>query len=288
MKATKRSIGAVIIRPTQETRRSTAFTLIELLVVIAIIAILAAMLLPALAAAKAKAQQSFCINNSKQVGLGMNLYIVDYNDVYPGAASANTYGPMVEDWIYWRLPPATSLDGGGVLMPLKNSQILTQLGKGASTNLFRCPADQDDSFRLNPAYQQAGDGPYFFSYEITSFNINNGVSVGFTTIIDKNNNNKAYPFKSTKVHLPSQKLMVAEPVAALTAKDEPPIEKALGSTWIVQSGRFEPFGTSGTGTPNNFLSIRHNKRSDATFADGHAEAVTQMDATNAMYLNPVY
>ena len=66
-----------------EKQARAGFTLIELLVVIAIIAILAAMLLPSLHRAKAQAQQAECMAQQKQLGIAVEFYTGDNDEVFP-------------------------------------------------------------------------------------------------------------------------------------------------------------------------------------------------------------
>ena len=72
------------------------FTLIELLVVIAIIAILAAILFPVFARAREQARKSSCLSNIKQLGLGMLMYLQDYDERFPNGryVAGGAGGPL--------------------------------------------------------------------------------------------------------------------------------------------------------------------------------------------------
>jgi len=63
--------------------RRAGFTLIELLVVIAIIAILAAILFPVFMTAKERGRQAKCLNNLKQLMVGIRQYCDDNNGIMP-------------------------------------------------------------------------------------------------------------------------------------------------------------------------------------------------------------
>ena len=123
------------------TRRG--FTLIELLVVIAIIAILAAILFPVFARAREKARQTSCQSNLKQLGLGMLMYVQDYDEKFPngpaiagGKAGPEPDGTIVHHGWGWMVDSnwRGQIKSGVLLRDVINPYV-------KNTQLWLCPSD---------------------------------------------------------------------------------------------------------------------------------------------------
>lgn len=115
-------------------KRVEVFTLVELLVVIAIVALLTGTLLPALKKARDKGCEIACASKLKQLGLGFQMYTVDYNDYMPyGYQTGN--GP---DRVW------TQNKGDGLQFDIMIAPYLNyRFSYGArQPEMFHCPSEQ--------------------------------------------------------------------------------------------------------------------------------------------------
>ena len=148
---------------TYRSKKHSGFTLIELLVVIAIIAILAAILFPVFARAKAKAQQTSCLSNVKQITLATLMYASDYSDCLPGGQNPD-FSDLRAVWT------------GQMIMPYCQN-----------IEMFFCPSDATAPVGGATLHNESDPGPpghWLLAYSATNVNYlfsthNCGISYGY-------------------------------------------------------------------------------------------------------------
>lgn len=217
----------------------TGFTLLELLVVIAIIAVLASLILPAISRSKQKAQQIQCINNLRQLGIGLQAFIAD-NHGYPVLLTdTNRFSGADRFWI-------AQLEREG----LGSSRLATNFYyKG----VWFCPSAQWSAEVLRGI--PTADGWSYYAYNIDIFGVG----------MRRKNPTNQYGLQGhynpiTRTYLPIAESEVAVPSDLMAIGDgfDP-----NGILMRRNLASLEEFGNTLT---------RHRGKANVVFCDGHVES----------------
>jgi prepilin-type N-terminal cleavage/methylation domain-containing protein/prepilin-type processing-associated H-X9-DG protein len=228
-----------------------AFTLIELLVVIAIIAILAAMLLPALAAAKKKAQRIQCTSNVKQLQLGWVMYQGDNGD---RLISNDRYAVNTPPQTYWvsnsaAVSPAQIADAPSY-PGIENGTLFPYV---RSVAVYRCPGDIATVTFGGQSYPRSRD------YSMNAFMNGNPQDSGDSIKGPGHYSGYVNNIKSTDILHPG-------PVDAMVF-----VEEDRGT---LDDGCFGVNPDPAQTGINNLPAEYHGKGTTFGFADGHAQFIT--------------
>jgi prepilin-type N-terminal cleavage/methylation domain-containing protein/prepilin-type processing-associated H-X9-DG protein len=263
--------------------RWRAFTLIELLVVIAIIAILAAMLLPALAAAKARAYKTQCMSNMKQLGTAITLFTGDHTEMFPPAADVSLMSDITLSWdcyinYYIGAPlPKASLEDG-------------DLDADSMPPILRCPADRGPDSGWDGAYPNVfgrrsyamvGVGPDQGSqYQISctqGYNLPpRDMGVGVYWVNDLTDGWNAPSYKTSVILQPSGTLMLVEEPAGnnVAANQWPSISLGPASTGGAGAGDLYQIATQDTDNEGLGVYKSHGNQFNYLFHDNHVQALS--------------
>ena len=250
---------AVVFRPRSSQSQNCGFTLIELLVVIAIIAILAAMLLPALSAAKERARGIQCLSNEKQMVTAWLMYPDDNNNVLPPNHDGHTTDPTVNwiaGWIDFTVNNADNIN----LTYLQNGLLASYCSR--QVGIYKCPSDRYQCVEPNGTMDRVRSismngfiqgGAYYA--EAASQGYAPNLSHWYHTAP---NNLRAYN-KSTD-------LIIPKPVDLFVFAEEHP--DSINDGWM------NVIAAGGLGSPRweDLPASFHGKRTNFSFADGHAES----------------
>ncbi len=247
------------------------FTLIELLVVIAIIAILAAILFPVFAQARAKARQTSCLSNMKQVSLGALQYLQDYDGVWMPARQNAAWVLQTDTQTPKRTRPYTTWPV--LVMPYTKSWEITRCSSEPDHDFSGANA-WEANFMLWPHYA------YNWNYMTDSYSQRPGEAAKTCHVSTTPGNGVS----DGEIKSPAATVLFTEAKQVGDAAgwyasffdDSPGVALADDACSFIGSG----WGTGTTGDTINWVNRktgtgstnpRHNGGSNVAFVDGHVK-----------------